>query len=66
MTLIEVLSCKGNIVDYIHRKRFKDTEGYDMKVPYKGKWYKVRDMRHTNLDGYAIYPWGTKCGKRRK
>jgi hypothetical protein len=69
MTLIAVLSCKGNLVGYIHRKNFER----DMKVPYstsrdvsKDKHYWVKDMRGTNIDAFAIYPWGTKCGKRRK
>jgi hypothetical protein len=69
MTVIAVLSCKGNIIKYIHRANFEK----DMLVPYstsgdasKGKNYRVKDMRRTNLNEFAIYPWGTTCGKRGK
>lgn len=54
MTEIYVISSAGNLLDIIQRKRFKK----DMKVPYKGKTYKVYDRRHTNIDSYAIYPYG--------
>lgn len=54
MTKIYVVSIAGNLLNIIHRKRFEK----DMKVPYKGKWYKVYDRRKTNLGEYAIYPYG--------
>jgi len=54
MTQIWVLSRAGNLLGIIHRKRFEK----DMKVPYKGKWYKVYDRRKTKLKEYAIYPYG--------
>ena len=63
MTLIHVLSCKGNIINYIHRKHFE--KKYGGTVPYKGKKYKVYDRRKTNLNGYAIYPWGVTCKRKR-
>lgn len=70
MTKIYVLSCKGNIVDIIHRKHFD--KKYGEWVPYStshdarnSKRYPVRDMRGTNLNAFAIYPWGASCKKRR-
>ena len=54
MTAIYVLSRAGNLLNIINRKRFEK----DMKVPYKGKWYKVHDRRKTKLGEYAIYPYG--------
>jgi len=50
------LSRKGNQLNIIYRKKL----GKDMKVNYKGKLYKVYDRRKTNLDAYAIYPYGVQ------
>ena len=36
-----------------------------MKVNYKGKLYKVYDRKKTNLDGYAIYPYGVQRKKNK-
>lgn len=54
MTKIYVISNVGNLLNIIHRKRFEK----DMLIPYKGKKYKVYDRRKTNIDGFAIYPYG--------
>lgn len=59
MTKIYVISRKGRVVDTINRVRMDLVrhKGFQC-VSYKGKKYVVKDMRHTNINGYCIYPWG--------
>lgn len=68
MTKIYVVSCKGRLLNTIDRKIKRP--GHDIKrwtakgqayVLYKGKKYPVRDRHGTNINGWAIYPQGTRC-----
>ena len=61
MTKIYVISRTGNVVDTIKRvaRELVRHKGFQC-VLYKGKKYVVKDMRHTNINGFCIYPWGVK------
>ena len=60
---IFVVSPKGKLLKVIRRnignpEIFRKRYGHYQRVLYKKKGYKLIDRRHTNLNGYAIYPYG--------
>lgn len=61
MTKIYIISRIGNLVGTIKRVKRDLVEAKGLQhVLYKGKKYVVKDMRHTNINGFCIYPWGVK------
>lgn len=61
MAKIYIISRIGNLVGTIKGVKQDLVKAKGLQhVLYKGKKYVVKDMRHTNINGFCIYPWGVK------